>query len=145
PSTAQFNNGVRLTQESSFPDGDTATITGTQGSSKPFTLAIRRPGWAGDGFKISVNGEAIPQQPISRLKAGAAGGRDVARNDHGVPQASTFVEITRTWKTGDKIELSIPKSVRLETTPDDHSVAAIMWGPLVLAGNLGPRREGRIR
>jgi hypothetical protein len=68
----------------------------------------------------------------------------MARNDR-VLQPSTFVELKRTWKTGDTIELTLPKSVRLEPTPDDRSVAAIMWGPLVLAGDLGPRREGRIR
>ena len=35
------------------------------------------------------------------------------------------------------------KTVRLEPTPDSHTVAAILWGPLVLAGDMGPRREGR--
>jgi hypothetical protein len=51
--------------------------------------------------------------------------------------------LKRTWKTGDTIELAIPKSLRLEPTPDNRRVAAIMWGPLVLAGDHGPRREGR--
>jgi hypothetical protein len=37
----------------------------------------------------------------------------------------------------------LPKSLRLEPTPDNKSVAAIMWGPLCLAGDLGPRREPR--
>ncbi|MES1259641.1 MAG: hypothetical protein ABUL71_03530, partial [Gemmatimonadota bacterium] len=41
------------------------------------------------------------------------------------------------------VELGIPKTVHLEPTPDNKAVAAIMWGPLVLAGDLGPRREGR--
>jgi Uncharacterized protein conserved in bacteria len=62
-----------------------------------------------------------------------------------VPQPSTYVELTRTWKSGDKIEVTIPKSLRLEPTPDDPTVAAIMWGPLVLAGDHGPRRDGRRR
>jgi hypothetical protein len=58
-------------------------------------------------------------------------------------QPSTFVELKRAWKSGDTVELTLPKSLRLEPTPDNKRVAAIMWGPLVLAGNLGPRREGR--
>ncbi|HTE43823.1 MAG TPA: beta-L-arabinofuranosidase domain-containing protein [Gemmatimonadaceae bacterium] len=144
PSTAQFSNGVRLEMESDFPDGDSATITMTAASSKPFTLAVRRPSWAGDGFAIAVNGTPVPQPSIASLRAGAAGGRDVARDER-LPQPSTFVELKRSWKNGDKITLTLPKSVRLEPAPDDHSVAAIMWGPLVLAGDLGPRREGRIR
>ena len=35
------------------------------------------------------------------------------------------------------------RPLRLEPTPDDKRIAAIMWGPLVLAGDLGPRRESR--
>ena len=41
-----------------------------------------------------------------------------------------------TWSS-----LKIPKTLRLEPTTDDRTVAAIMWGPLVLAADLGPRRE----
>src|SRR3569833_1932193 len=37
----------------------------------------------------------------------------------------------------------MPKSLRLEPTPDDKTVASIMWGPLALAADHGPRREGR--
>jgi hypothetical protein len=58
-------------------------------------------------------------------------------------QASSYVELKRTWKSGDTIELAIPKSLRLEPTPDNRRVAAIMWGPLVLAGDHGPRRDER--
>jgi hypothetical protein len=53
------------------------------------------------------------------------------------------VELKRTWKSGDTVVLALPKAVHLEPTPDNRSVAAIMWGPLALAGDLGPRREGR--
>jgi hypothetical protein len=63
--------------------------------------------------------------------------------DDRVLQPSSFVELKRTWKAGDTIELSLPKSLRLEPTADNRRVAAIMWGPLVLAGDHGPRREGR--
>ncbi len=145
PSTAKLAmHDADLAMDTSFPDGDSATIAVTRGAPKEFTLAIRRPSWAGDAFTVSVNGENIPQPPLATLRAGAAGGRPMPHDDR-VLQPSTFVEITRTWKAGDKVALSLPKTVRLEPTPDDHSVAAVMWGPLVLAGNLGPRREGRMR
>jgi DUF1680 family protein len=57
--------------------------------------------------------------------------------------ASTYVELARTWKTGDVVELLIPKDLRLETTPDDTSLAAVMWGPLVLANDLGTTPPSR--
>jgi hypothetical protein len=43
------------------------------------------------------------------------------------------------------VELVLPKAIRLEPLPDNPSRVAIMWGPLVLAGDLGPvpPRAGR--
>ncbi|MGH7619936.1 MAG: glycoside hydrolase family 127 protein, partial [Gemmatimonadaceae bacterium] len=144
PSTAQLALGnATIAQETTFPDGDAAKLTLTLPKPKKFTLAIRRPSWAGDGFTVKVNGAPVEQPTIASLRAGAAGGRNMNEDDHGVPQPSTFVELERMWSSGDTVELTIPKTVRLEATPDNKSVAAIMWGPLVLAGDLGPRREGR--
>ena len=143
PSTAQFTTGkVQLTQETSFPDGDAATIRLAMPASKRFRLAIRRPAWAGDGFAVKVNGAGMELPSLASLRAGSAGGRAMPADDR-VLQPSTYVEINRTWKSGDRIEITIPKSVRLEPTPDNRTVAAVMWGPLVLAGDLAPRREGR--
>jgi DUF1680 family protein len=141
PSTAELSNGARLTMSTSFPDGDSATLTLSAPSERAFTLAVRRPGWAGDGFALRVNGERVEVPPVATLRAGAAGGRDLGLDD-GLPPSS-YVEVRRVWRTGDVLQISLPKSLRLEPTPDDKSVAAIMWGPLVLAGDLGPRREGR--
>jgi DUF1680 family protein len=140
PSTADLQNGMRLITATDFPDGDRATITLSARAARPFTIAIRRPGWACDGFMLSVNGETMTVPPIASLRAGAAGGRDLGL-DEGTLPPSSYVSIERAWKAGDVISLRIPKSLRLESTPGDRSVAAIMWGPLVLAGDLGPRRN----
>ena len=140
PSTADLENGVRLTTETDFPDGERATIRLSGRAARPFTLAIRRPGWAGDGFVVRVNDERIAMPPVASLRAGGAGGRDLGL-DAGTLPPSSYVSITRAWKAGDVIELTMPKALRLEPTPDDRTVAAIMWGPLVLAADLGPRRE----
>ena len=51
---------------------------------------------------------------------------------------SSFVALKRTWKTGDTIALTLPKTLRLEPLPDNPRRVAILWGPLVLAGDLGP-------
>jgi hypothetical protein len=143
PSTAQFTTaGVNLKMETGFPDGDDAKISLTLPSPKEFTLAVRRPGWAGDGFKVKVNGADVAQPTLASLAAGGAGGSFIAADQPAMPPSS-FVEIKRTWKTGDTVELTLPKTVRIEPTPDNKTVAAIMWGPLVLAGDHGPRVEGR--
>ena len=144
PSTAQFTAGVQLKMDTGFPDGDDATITLSVPVPRMFTLAVRRPVWAGEGFEIKVNGVRVEQPKLVSLHDATAGGRGAAPGNEAVSrQASSYVELRRMWRTGDTIELSLPKSLRLEPTPDNRQVAALMWGPLVLAGNLGPRIERR--
>jgi uncharacterized protein len=144
PSSAQFTTaGVQLTMETGFPDGDSATMTLALPTPKSFTLALRRPVWAGDAFVVKVNGAVVEQPALASLRDPSAGGRSGAPGNEAVRQSSSYVELKRTWKTGDTVELTIPKSLYLEPTPDNRSVAAIMWGPLVLVGDLGPRRDGR--
>jgi DUF1680 family protein len=120
PSTAEWKAaGVKLAMETDFPIGESATLTLTLDAPKEFTLALRRPAWAGEGFHVMVNGESV--------------------ND--LPSAGQYVKIKRTWNSGDKVELSLPKKLHLEPLPDNAQRVAIMWGPLVLAGDLGPGRE----
>jgi DUF1680 family protein len=38
------------------------------------------------------------------------------------------------WKPGDKIELSLPMGLHIDSMPDDQTIQAAMYGPLVLAG-----------
>jgi hypothetical protein len=145
PSTAQFTlGGVRLAMDTKFPEGDSATVRLTLPSAKAFTLAIRRPSWAGDDFGIRVNGTSVDQPPVATLRAGPAGGRDVPI-DRPVIQPSSYVALRRPWKSGDTVEITFRKPLRLEPTPANKSVTAIMWGPLALAGDHGPRAEGRAR
>jgi hypothetical protein len=49
----------------------------------------------------------------------------------------TYAVVKRTWKDGDRIELTLPMDLHLSRMPDDSSLAAIMYGPVVLAGALG--------
>ena len=119
-STADWASaGVRLVMETSFPEGESAALALTLQAPRRFTLALRRPSWAGQGFAVTVNGEQV-------------------RN---LPAPGAYVELTRTWNTGDEVSLVLPKALRLEPTPDHLRRAAVMWGPLVLAGDLGPAPE----
>jgi hypothetical protein len=122
PSTAQWRSaGATVTADTTFPDGDTASLTFTMNSPKAFTLALRRPYWAGAGFSVTVNGSAIAK----------------------LPHAGSYVEVNRTWKSGDKVTIALPKTLRVEALPDNANRVALMWGPLVLAGDLGPIRGRR--
>jgi hypothetical protein len=146
PSTAEWAaGGVKLEMDTSFPEGESATLKLTLQSPREFTLALRRPYWAGDGFTVKVNGEAVSEDVIAPLRGVPGSGRKVASLEK-IKESGYYVELRRTWKDGDTVELTLPKTLHLEPTPDNPRVAAIMWGPLVLAGDLGPEPErGRER
>lgn len=120
PSTAKWND-VDVTMDTTFPEGDAVTLKLAMKATKQFTLALRRPSWAEAGFAVKVNGQAIKQ----------------------LSAPGTYIEIKRKWKSGDSVSLSLVKSLRLEPLPDNPGITAIMWGPIVLAGDLGPERERR--
>ena len=120
PSTASWiAAGASVTITTTFPEGDAATLNLALQRPKSFTLALRRPSWAGHGFAVKVNGKTV-----SRLS-----------------RAGSYVELKRTWKTGDSVSLVLPKTLHIEGLPDNQRRAALMWGPLVLAGDLGPERR----
>ncbi len=146
PSTADWTAaGVKLKMDTDFPEGESVTIKMTLQSPKEFTLALRRPDWAGDGFSVKVNSGAVSEDLINPFRDVPESGRPVPGRKS-VDDSGTYVELKRNWKTGDTVELVLPKALRLEPVPDNPQIAAIMWGPLVLAADLGPERErGRRR
>ncbi len=103
--------GLRFKQETRFPyeQGSTITIS----SKNPVQLAInlRVPYWA-QGGGVKINGTALSA----------------------FSSPSSYLTLNRVWKTGDKIELSLPMGLHIHAMPDDETIQAAMYGPLVLAG-----------
>jgi len=50
---------------------------------------------------------------------------------------SSYLVLDRNWKEGDRVEVSLPMNLHVEPLPDDPTLQAVMYGPLVLAGRLG--------
>jgi uncharacterized protein len=109
------DKGIRLRQETSFPEQGRTTLTIR--SAKPVELAlnIRIPYWATSGGTVKLNGETLPV----------------------FSSPSSYLSLKRVWKDNDKVEVSLPMSLHIDPMPDDHSLQAVMYGPLVLAGKLG--------
>jgi len=107
--------GVTLRQETDFPDGDTVKLRLTCRRPETFGLKIHRPYWAGTGWTVKVNGREAKAES----------------------SPSSYAGLWRTWKTGDVVEVKLPLALRLEPMPDNPNRAAVMHGPLVLAGVLG--------
>lgn len=113
--------GVTIRQETAFPQEQGTAIHISTDLPICFTLQIRFPYWAEKGIEIFVNGK-----------------KQTVKDD-----AECFVGVNRKWRDGDCIEIKLPFTLRLEEMPDDSNRVAVMYGPLVLAGDLGPVRDPR--
>jgi hypothetical protein len=120
PSELQWREqGVTLTQTSKYPeDSDVNFLIKTR---RPVELALkfRYPSWATTGITLKVNGET--------QKVDASPG--------------SYIELKRRWQSGDRVDLQIPFSLRTETIPDNPNRIAVLYGPLVLAGEVGPEDD----
>ncbi|GAW10805.1 hypothetical protein ANO14919_001400 [Xylariales sp. No.14919] len=103
---------VTVTQETTFPVGDTTTLT--IGGSGTWEMNIRIPSWT-SGATISVNGQ---QQSITTTPG-------------------SYATISRTWKSGDTVTVKLPSHLRLIAANDKKNLAAVAYGPTVLSGNYG--------
>ncbi len=52
-------------------------------------------------------------------------------------QPGSYVTVDRAWADGDTVDVELPMSLRIEAMPDDPDTIALMYGPVVLAGDLG--------
>jgi len=107
--------GITLEQQTRLPAGDKVAFTVTAKKPVAFALRIRKPRWVQQGMQLTVNGK--PQA--------TATGED------------GYIIINRTWKTGDKVALTLPMDVYTEAMPDNPGRVALFYGPVVLAGQLG--------
>lgn len=103
--------GLRLKQETRFPEQQASAFTFKAQSPVDLTLRLRVPYWIRGG-SVKINGEA--------LQAFASPG--------------SYLSISRKWKTGDRVEISLPMDIHIQAMPDDERIQAVMYGPLVLAG-----------
>ena len=104
--------GVRVRQETDFPESDRTALIVESTSAEPWTLRLRIPAWTTAESAVSINGR--------RLEASGTPG--------------SYLTLRRTWKAGDRVELTMPMRVVAEPLEDDPSQQAFVYGPLVLAG-----------
>ncbi len=118
PSTLNWKTkGYRIEQKTSFPSDDKTTLTLSGTSSKKFSIYIRRPWWATQGFIVKING--------------------IKQNISSSP--SSYVAISRVWKNNDKVEIEMPMHLYTEAISGDQNKVAVLYGPLVLAGIIRPQ------
>lgn len=106
--------GMKVRQETRFPASETTVLTLSMAEPVRTTFRLRYPSWSRD-VQVRVNGKRVKvrQQPGS------------------------YIAIEREWKDGDRIEATYPMHLTLEAAPDNPHRAALLYGPVVLAGALG--------
>jgi DUF1680 family protein len=106
--------GITVTQATTYPAGDTTTLTLSGTMSGSWSIRVRIPAWAGDAT-ISVNGTA---QSVATTPG-------------------SYATVTRAWAAGDTVTVRLPMRVTVQAAPDSSSVAAVVYGPSVLCGDYG--------
>ncbi|MFH9574310.1 beta-L-arabinofuranosidase domain-containing protein [Streptomyces sp. NPDC017230] len=103
--------GVTVTQTTDYPREQGSTLT-FGGGRAAFALRLRVPSWATAGFRVTVNGRAVP----------------------GTPTPGSYFTVSRTWRRGDTVRVRVPFRLRVEKALDDPSLQALFYGPVNLVG-----------
>jgi DUF1680 family protein len=106
--------GITVTQTTTYPVGDTTTLQVTGNVQGTWSMRIRIPSWTA-GATVSVNG--------------------AVQNITATP--GSYATLTRSWTSGDTVTVRLPMRVVIRAANDNANVAAVTYGPVVLAGNYG--------
>ena len=116
PSVLNWGKTV-IEQVNNFPAEEGTTLVINPEKTRAFTVSIRVPEWALNVL-VKVNGS----ETVFKTEGG-------------------FVKITRKWSKGDKVEVELPMSVRAIPLPDNSDNYSFMYGPVVLAAEIGRQEQ----
>jgi DUF1680 family protein len=105
----------KLRQDTKYPESDQTAVSIISAGRRPITIRLRVPGWLRTAPVVKLNGK--------QLDASAEPG--------------SYLTLTRAWKAGDRVEMNLPMHLHVEAMPDEPGTRAFLYGPLVLAGDLG--------
>jgi DUF1680 family protein len=107
----QRGRPATLETSTAYPLDGAITMSLKLPASDRFSIALRIPAWAGQGTRVSINGKQWDQEVT----------------------AGHFLDVTRTWHDGDRIEMTMDMPLRLEAVDEKHKdLVALMQGPLAL-------------
>lgn len=116
----------KIFAEINFDEKSTCDNSHSKNSSshnENFTIALRIPSWVSGDVECCLNGEKL-----------------LCKNENG------FLLLNRTWKNGDKIEITLPMTIKAFSLPDSATKTyGFKYGPLVLAAELGRDSEMTLR
>lgn len=116
PSTLDWTErGFQLRQETRYPESEEVTLKVTAAGRETLAVRLRIPSWLRSAPVVKLNG--------APLNVSAEPG--------------SYLTLSRQWRPGDEIRMRLPMHLREEAMPDNPNLRAYLYGPLVLAGDLG--------
>ena len=106
------DKNMKITQNSSIPEGDTTTFTIDGSGAVDFRFRI--PEWKAGNMTVKVNDEKYSYKTVNG-----------------------YAQVTGDFSSGDVIELTIPEEVKAYSLPDKNTVYGFKYGPIVLSAELG--------
>jgi uncharacterized protein len=143
--TADFDfagGKLQLQQDTRYPWDGAVRIAVSPDRPRPFTIAVRIPGWARE--------EPVPGD-LYRYMDKAAPAPTLNLNGKAVPLTikDGYVPLTRTWRAGDVVQLNLPMPVRRivanEKVAADRERVALQRGPIVYAAEWPDNPNGKVR
>jgi len=103
--------GVTISQKGNFPANPSVQFVISTKKPSKFAINMFVPEWATNQTKVLINGKplSIDSKPLS------------------------YITLDRTWKNGDKIELTFEYKFYVKTMADNKNMLAIYYGPVLLA------------
>ena len=105
-----------LRQQTRFPAEPVTRLTVRTPQPQQRSIHLRIPRWVAAPPAVRINGQVI----------------EVAA------RPGSYLELRRNWSDGDTVEIDLPMQLAEESLPGDATTVAALYGPLVLAADLGP-------
>ncbi len=104
----------RWVMDTRFPQEESVRLVVRTQRPQRLCVRVRMPYWT-TGASAQLNGTSLPM----------------------VTDRGGYLRITRRWQDGDVLSVRLPMHLHVAPMPDDASLQAVMYGPLVLAGRMG--------
>ena len=109
------DEGIAIEQVTQFPREQGTTLKIKSARPAQRTIHVRIPRWTTEDVQVKINGRPLD-----------------AMADPG-----SYLALRKVWQDGDTIGISLPMQLLPAPLPGDSSVSAALYGPLVLAADLG--------
>lgn len=109
------NRNIKVSQMTTFPESGVTTLSFKLKKKQNFELKLRVPSWSNGNIRYYINSKPVNPDYIQQ----------------------GYAVFGRGWKNNDNIRIEMEMALHTEAMPDNKERISILYGPIVLAGQLG--------